>query len=103
MSICKCPGEALVGSMGKFNGEGHGQSAKIAIQGAYRNSGLTEAYIVLVKLAFEWECAGHCRIRTQFEIKPAPVVKPNPQTGLWEANLTNATLKVWVVCSETDA
>jgi len=99
MPTCKCPGEELVGSMSGFSGEGHGQTDKIAIQNAYRNSGLTDAYLVLVKLAFDWDCEGNCRIRTQFEIKPPPVAKLNPRSGLWEATLMNATLKVWVVCS----
>jgi len=99
MPTCKCPGKELVGLIGGFNGEGHGQSEKIAIQNAYRNSGLTDAYIVLIKLAFEWECRGDCKISTQFEIKPPPVVKLNPTTGLFGAALVNARLKVWVVCS----
>jgi len=99
MPTCRCPGEALVGSMTGFNGDGTGQREQTAIQNAYQSSGLTDAYITLVKLAFQWECAGSCHISTRFSIRPAPQTRRNPATGLWEASLVNATLKVWVVCS----
>lgn len=100
MSVCKCPGECLVGSMTGFSGEGQGQKVKTAIQNAYRNSGLTESYYVLMKLAFRWECEDNCQIRTRFSIDPMPQTRQNPNTEIWHADLENATLKVWVECTE---
>jgi hypothetical protein len=100
MPSCKCPGEALVGSMRGFNGDGRGQTEKIAVQDAYSRSGLTYAYLVLARLAFEWKCAGNCTISTRFSIVPAPQTRQDPATRLWTATMTNATLKVWVICQK---
>ena len=85
--------------MAGFNGDGGGQTARIAIQNAYRRSGLTDAYLVLARLAFNWECRGNCRISTRFSITPPPRLRQNPATGLWTATLVNAKLRVWVVCT----
>ena len=98
MPTCKCEGKEEVGKMRGFSGDGWGQTEKIAIQNAYRRSGLRDAYITLASLAFNWECEGDCDISTHFSIEPAPTVRQNPNTHLFEAMLHDVTLKVWVEC-----
>jgi hypothetical protein len=100
MPVCKCPGEDLVGSMKGFSGEGRGQRQQTAVQNAYRDSGLLDAYITLMKNAFRWECDGECGIKTRFSITPGPSLVQDPNTGLWTAELVDVELKVWVVCSQ---
>lgn len=101
MTVCKCPGESQVGFVAGFSGNGHGQTKRIAVQNAYKTAGVTDTYSMLASHAFRWECDGDdCIIRSRFKIDPKAEAQRNEETGLWTANLDNATLTVWVECSE---
>ena len=99
MPSCKCPGESLVGSVSGLSGSGRGQSKKNACINAYEDSGLLDAYYMLMKAAFRWECEGNCQIRTRYSIEPGPTFRQDAN-GIWHADLDDTTLKVWVECIE---
>ena len=89
-------GRMLVGTMHGFSGTATGQTPKIARRNVYQLSGLYDASVVLIKNALSWDCDGDDETRTGLSVTPEPVFVRDPISGLWTAELHDATLKVWV-------
>lgn len=100
MPTCNCPGSCETARMQGFTGSGRGQTKKIARGQAYRNSGLTEAYYLLMRLAFEWECDGRCEKRTRYKITGNIDYREDKERGIWHASFEDLALRVWVECAE---
>lgn len=100
MTECTRMGRVLVGTMYGFSGTGTGHTQRIACRKAYEAAGIHEASTILLKNAMSWDCEGNCETRTGLSVTPEPVVERDPISGLWSAELDDATLKVWVECFE---
>lgn len=98
MSEYTSPGRELIGTMHGFSGTATGQTARIARRNVLQVSGVYEASHVLLKNALSWECEGDCETRTGVSVTPEPSFAQDPISGVWTADLDDATLKVWVEC-----
>nr|WP_166177032.1 hypothetical protein [Altererythrobacter segetis] len=89
-------GRILVGTMHGFSGTATGHTPKMARRNVYQASGLYDASVVLIKNALSWDGEGEDETRTGLSVTPEPSFTRDPISGLWTAELQDATLKVWV-------
>jgi hypothetical protein len=98
MSEYGAPGRVLIGTMHGFSGTATGPTTKLARRNVFQISGVYEASQVLLRNALSWDCADDCESRTGVSITPEPSFTQDPISGVWTADLDDATLKVWVEC-----
>lgn len=100
MPSCKCPGREELARMVGFSGSGRGQTKKIALKQAYRESGLLECYYITMRRAFDWDCDPPCQPRTRYAITGNVAYREDAEAGLWYASFDALTLTVWIECVE---
>ncbi|MBO0749112.1 MAG: hypothetical protein J2O44_01600 [Porphyrobacter sp.] len=90
------PGRVLIGTMHGFSGTATGQTHKIARRNVLQVSGVYDASLMLMKNALICDTEDDYETRTGLSITPEPTLAEDPDSGVWTADLEDATLKVWV-------